>query len=176
MFLFRRIFSSRKVTKPHSRGNDEMEPPINFVSQLSVGALASVGADGSPQVATIFFTLGPDGSLVFKSRRASDHMKSLPDGEPAAISAYTHTSTYIDKSGIQLKGVIREIVSVDEMKAAIERYSEAFAGAREKFLSPEEHIQADCSSTLFKFVPTSYKLLDPSADRSDLDYMPWGDA
>ena len=100
-------------------------------------------------------------------------MRSLPHGGAAAISAYGHSSSYKSKNGIQLKGTIKEIPDIDEMKEAIDLYSTTFPGAGEKFLSAEEHVLPSCSSTLFKFVPVSYKLLDPDADRSDLEYLPW---
>lgn len=150
-----------------------MSADKDYIASLTVGALASIGETGAPQIATIFMAHDVDGTIVFKSRRGSDHMKSLPPGARAAISAYSHNSNYKVKSGVQIRGRIEEIKEVAEMSAAIELYSNTFDGARAKFLSPEEHVEPSASSTLFRFVPESFKLLAPELDRSDLHYTSW---
>ena len=137
--------------------------------EARVGVLACVGLDGDPIACTVF--LVADGSsLVFKSRGASAHMSALRNDPRAALSFYWHASTYETKAGVQLKGIVDRVSDVRDITRAVDLYSDAFEGARAKFAPVEDLVKPDCESTMYRFVPTAYKVVDGTSDRLDLEY------
>lgn len=152
---------------------DPMEEAIAFVRDRHVATLASVDPEGNPLAATIFYVINENYELIFKSRRASEHMIALFKNRRAALTIYDHYSNYHLKSGIQIRGRLLEITDVESMRNEIERYSLRFSGSGEKFGNASEHIDPLCISTLFKIVPSEYKLLLGDSGRSDMDYRTW---
>jgi len=126
--------------------------------------------DGSVQVAPIHYVVDEDGSLLFKSRRDSDHVKSLERDGRAAMSVYSHASTYDKKAGVQMKGEMLKISSPEEMNRGVTLYSEVFEGAGPKFDPIEVLIKDDAPSTLYRFVIREYKFIDGWSDRFDRAY------
>ena len=145
---------------------------FDFLSDHSIGVLATTAADGTPQACTVFYATDADCSLIFKSRMTSDHMQSVFRDNRAALAVYRHDSIYKLKAGVQLKGVIVKIREAGEMSAAVDLYSAHFEGAREKFAPISNLLHSDAESTLYRFVPAEYKLTDGWSNRLDLDYRP----
>lgn len=138
-----------------------------ILEEEKVGVLATTGKDGSPQACTCFFAVEPDDSLVFKSRSGSDHMSSIRADPLVAIGVFRRDSSYKQKAGVQLRGVVSAIESVDEMAAAVKNYSTSFEGSAEKFGAPDELVKPGAESTLFRFRPTAYKVVDGWSGRMD---------
>lgn len=151
----------------------ELTQAIDFLKVCTTGTLATVDNEKHPLAATIFFVIDPRNNLVFKSRTGSEHMLALAECESASLSVYDHSSTYQRKSGIQLKGSVRRVELEEDMSAMIDLYSNAFSGAREKFSTPNHHASAAATSTLYRFIPKTYKLLSAKSSRSDMHYQPW---
>lgn len=142
----------------------------SFLRGQHIAVLATTSSNGDPQACTIFYVVDSNGSLIFKSRSGSDHMRSLLANERAAIALYRHDSTYATKAGLQLKGRVLPITDEAAMRRGVDLYSEAFDGAREKFAPLGRLIQLGAESTLYRFLPYEYKFTDGWTHRTDLQY------
>jgi uncharacterized protein YhbP (UPF0306 family) len=146
---------------------------LEFVRVRSTAVLGTITRDGGVQVAAIHYVVDSDSSFLFKSRATSDHISVLPLSNSAALTVYRHDSSFAKKAGIQLKGKILRITDETCMAGCVELYSEVFAGAREHFDPVSVLVRPDAPSTLFRFVPELYKLVDGWSDRFDREYRPW---
>ena len=146
---------------------------VEFLRRHRVGVLASVDQHGEPQAATAFYVCDSPGSLVFKSRSASDHMRALFRHPSAALAIYRHDSTYGKKAGVQLKGRVHRILDRGDMENCVNLYSETFDGARAKFAPVEELLEEAANTTLFRFTITEFKFTDGWCRRVDVEYHPW---
>ena len=142
-----------------------------FLRHRPIGVLAT-SSEGQPQACTIFFVVADDGSVCFKSRSGSDHMRALREDDRAALAVYDHDSTYSMKSGVQVKGTVERISDENVMERVVRQYSSCFEGAQEKFDPVERLVRLDAESTMFRLVPTSYKFIDGPSARLDADYRP----
>jgi hypothetical protein len=147
---------------------------LDLLVEQRVGVLGTLSEDGAPRVCTIFYVLAPDRSIVFKSRFASEHTQAaLRDGR-AALAVYRHDSTYDIKVGVQVLGEIVPIRDEGEMRQEVDRYSERFEGSATKFAPIDELVRSDAFSTLYRFNPTHYKVMDLRVPRVDQTYVTFG--
>jgi uncharacterized protein YhbP (UPF0306 family) len=146
---------------------------VDFLVARRVGVLGTTRPDGSPQTCTFFYVCNSECDVLFKSRAESGHMRSLENDPRAAVSIYHHESSYKQKAGLQLVGVVRRLSTEIEMREAVDLYSASFDGAAAKFAPLSELVAPDAASTMFAFVPQAYKLTDGWADRADLEYQDW---
>jgi uncharacterized protein YhbP (UPF0306 family) len=150
------------------------EATIDFLTSHNIGVLATVDTDGGPQACTIFYVADIDHSLIFKSRSGSNHIQSIRRDRRAALVVYCHDSTYNLKSGLQLKGEVVRVREADELRIAVDLYSTQFKGAREKFAEIEHLASPEAESTLYRFIPSAYKLTDGLTKRTDSHYKRLG--
>lgn len=138
-----------------------------FLAQHHVASLT-----GSLPEACVIFYIVMDGRLVFKSRTASNHSQAFANNAKAGLTVYYHQSEYDAKYGVQLKGAVRRIVDIQEMRQATMLYDQRFAGAAAKLPSMEELVAPECSSTFYYFEPSAFKIIDesPAANRTMSEY------
>jgi uncharacterized protein YhbP (UPF0306 family) len=146
---------------------------LTFLTERSTAVLGTIGQDGGVQVAPIHYVVDGDTSFIFKSRANSDHILALASNNVAALTVYRHDSTFKLKAGVQLKGSIQRILDEGQMTDCVERYCEVFPEARGGFDPIAVLIRADAPSTLFRFVPARYKVVDGWSDRFDREYLEW---
>jgi uncharacterized protein YhbP (UPF0306 family) len=146
---------------------------LTFLKERSTAVLGTIGLDGGVQVAPIHYVVEGDTSFIFKSRANSDHILALASNTVAALAVYRHDSSFRLKAGVQLKGRIHRISDEGQMTDCMERYSQVFPEAREGFDPIAVLVRADAPSTLFRFVPAWYKVVDGWSDRFDREYLEW---
>ena len=103
---------------------------IELVGRLLKGqstlALASIGADGLPQVAPLFYVCGGDLRLYWFSSTSSEHSKNVERNRAAAVTVYVPTEQWQEIRGVQMRGVV-SVVADDERRRAIQKeYTERF--------------------------------------------------
>lgn len=146
---------------------------LDFLNLHSVGVLATISEEQTPQAATVFFICDNSGGLIFKSRSTSAHMLTLRRNSSAALAVYDHSSNYNVKSGVQLLGDVSRIKEEDRMQEYVEQYGQKFAGSLQKFAPLKDLLSSDASSTLFRFQVERYKFTDSKAGRADTEYQVW---
>ena len=103
---------------------------IEIVGRLLKGqstlALASTGADGSPQVAPLFYLCEDDLRLYWFSSTSSDHSKNVERNSAAAVTVYLPTEQWQEIRGVQMRGRV-SVVTDDERRRSIQKlYTERF--------------------------------------------------
>jgi uncharacterized protein YhbP (UPF0306 family) len=162
------IFTALMIARRHFPMD---QPSQDFLGRYKIAVLSSVVDDGTPQVCTIFYVFDPTiPAIIFKSRTQSQHSLALRRQPHAAIAVYRHDSGYLQKAGIQLKGLVERVRVAADMERYVHEYSERFPGAREHFESIDRLLAHDATSTLFRFLISAYKLTDGWSDRLDLNY------
>lgn len=141
-----------------------------FLESQHIAVLATVNTSGEPRACTIFFVAASDGGLLFKSRSNSEHMVNVASQSGAALAIYDAGSSYGSKRGMQIVGTVSRITDETKMRDAVERYSAAFDGARERFASLAELIADDASSTMYRFEIRSWKHTDTDRGLEPLKY------
>jgi pyridoxine/pyridoxamine 5'-phosphate oxidase len=146
---------------------------LDFLRTCYVGSLATISENGTPQAATVFYVADNSGGMVFKSRRMSDHMKSLFANPHAAMSVYDHGSNYSDKVGAQLIGSVSRITDPKLMQSYVAQYCETFPGASAKFSPIDVLVSPDSASTLFRFQIEQFKFTNTFESLSPERYTKW---
>jgi uncharacterized protein YhbP (UPF0306 family) len=145
-----------------------------FVLNRDTAVLATTSQSGEPFAAPIHYVLDAAcEAFIYKSRATSHHVQHLATSSSAAIAIYDHASTFDVKSGIQIRGTVRQVTDEGEMAMLIDLYCDRFPQARAKFDPIEVLVQPGAPSTLFKLVPVSYKFTDSASDRLDREYLNW---
>jgi nitroimidazol reductase NimA-like FMN-containing flavoprotein (pyridoxamine 5'-phosphate oxidase superfamily) len=136
---------------------------VSVIRGGTIAALASSASDG-PLVCAIFYILLGGPRFAFKSRRGSEHMRSLSKNPRSSLVIYSHASTYESKVGVQIKGRVREASDSGEMTAIVESYSARFEGSGKKLPNIATLLDSTTESTFFVFDADSYRLIDESSD------------
>jgi len=114
---------------------------------------------GEPNCCTVFTVPTSATTLAFKSRRASRHMSAILGGSAnVAVSLFDPLSTYHSKKGLQLRGSVRDISGMDEMRRTVDAYGERFPGSAAKLPPISTLCERDCASTFFLFVAEAFRL------------------
>jgi nitroimidazol reductase NimA-like FMN-containing flavoprotein (pyridoxamine 5'-phosphate oxidase superfamily) len=131
----------------------------DFIKNHYIGNLAYV-TDNNPGVFTTWYSC-LDNKLCFKSRTASDHSKAFAKNPNACFVIYDHAASYPDahKTGVQIKGAVRQVVEREEMVSVLASYSQKFGEEVMRKNSLEELLAPDTTSTFYVFTPHSIKLV-----------------
>jgi uncharacterized protein YhbP (UPF0306 family) len=100
---------------------------VNQLLQLDAMTLGTVGADGSPHTAPIYFAvLNPRLQLVYFSDVSSRHAQDTWRSGQAAAAIYPQASDYLTIHGLQLRGLVQPVESGPNWDAAWEAYRTKF--------------------------------------------------
>jgi len=142
-------------------GGHSKEDFQNFIEGNKVAVLATVSPEWGVQATTVFYAVEKNFSLLVKSHQGSDHGKGMRSDPQVVMTVYDHSSTYTEKSGVQLRAVCERIYDKAEMQNAVKAYSERFPGAEQRFAPLDELVSPDSKSTLFRMKIVSGKMLTP---------------
>jgi uncharacterized protein YhbP (UPF0306 family) len=118
-------------------------------------ALATTGADGSPQVAPLFYHCGDDLRLYWFSSTSSDHSKNAEKNSAAAVAVYLPTDRWHEIRGVQMRGKV-SVVADGERRGSIQKqYTERF-----RLGTVFEALIA--RTTLYEFLPAWVRYIDNS--------------
>jgi uncharacterized protein YhbP (UPF0306 family) len=126
-----------------------------FLAQHSTLTLATVGPEGQPQAAALFFAADEDGSLVFVSGAQSRHSLNLEAEARAAVTVHNETWNWQAIAGVQMEGRVHRIPPGLGREQAWEAY-------RAKFPFVAEFEAEVARSEFYRFVPEWVRLIDNS--------------
>lgn len=114
---------------------DDMRPILHdFLKTQSTLALATAAfANGSPQVAPLFFASDDDFNLYWISDPDSRHSANLSDWNDAAAAIYTQTWDWTGIKGVQIEGDAVPVHDADERQRALALYTAKFSFVNDKF-------------------------------------------
>lgn len=131
----------------------------NFIKNHYVGVLASSN-ENEPGCCAIWYSC-LDNKLCFKSRTNSNHSKAFAKNPNACFVIYDHAASYPGdhKTGVQIKGVVRQVVEREEMISVLASYFKKFGEEVLRKNNLEELLAPDTTSTFYVFTPHSIKLV-----------------
>ena len=136
-----------------------MPPPTPFHAFLAAHntlTLATVGPEGAPHAAAVFYAVGPDLTLYFLSEPKTLHGQHLKDGAQAAATIEANNQDWKNIRGLQLRGFAGPCIEPDEEETAREVYA-----ARFPFVARAETLAGPLSrARYYKLVPSWIRLID----------------
>jgi uncharacterized protein YhbP (UPF0306 family) len=128
-------------------------PPFSDLLNISTLSLATVGVDGQPHSAPVYFVAGGDLRLYFFSDMQSQHSQDILCNPRAALSIYPECWGWKDIHGVQMRGEVYRVERGGEWDLAWEGYQAKFP-----FVTGLEEIVAQ--NSFYKFVPAWIRLVD----------------
>ena len=104
----------------------ERELVERFLRSESTLALATTAADGSPQVAALFYLLQEDLRLYWFSSASSEHSRNLERDGAAAVSIFRPTDEWRKIRGVQMRGTATLVKGRAARRAIAGIYTERF--------------------------------------------------
>jgi uncharacterized protein len=124
-----------------------------FLAAHSTLSLATLGPDGQPMVASLFFVTDDWPRIYWLSAASSRHSRNLAERPRAAISVHAATWRWTEIVGVQLEGTVAVVPPGADWQAAWERYVAKFPFAVE--------FQAELArSSLYRLTPRWARLVD----------------
>lgn len=128
---------------------EDAAPPVGAqtVWDLPAMTIATVGADGTPHAATVYFAAdGNYQQLFFFSASDSQHSQDLQANPQAAVTIHPSAATWQAIRGLQMRGTVRAIPSGEAWEAAWVYY-------QRKFPFVTELKEQVARTTLYAFTP-----------------------
>jgi uncharacterized protein YhbP (UPF0306 family) len=133
----------------------QMEWIESLLRAESTLALATVGEDGLPSIAPLFYLLDESLILYWLSSPNSQHSRNLLREPRAAATVYRSVENWKEICGVQMRGRVAVVGDKARRKALIDRYCQRF------HLGTILHL-AIRQSTLYAFAPESFHAIDNS--------------
>ena len=129
--------------------------PVKDLLRLSTMSLATADAAGRPYAAPVYFVVGEGLRFYFFSEASSRHSQDVYRSSLAAAAIYPETSGWQDIRGLQMTGIIEEVIIGEEWERAWELY-------QAKFPFVAELRALVTRNSLYVFKPNWIRLLDNS--------------
>ena len=129
------------------------EPVLADLLNLSTLSLATMGLDGQPHSAPVYFVAGRDLCLYFFSDLQSQHSQDIQCNPRAALSIYPECWGWEEIRGVQMRGEVYRLERGEEWDRAWDGYQAKFP-----FIAGLEEIVAQ--NSFYKFVPVWVRLVD----------------
>lgn len=140
---------------------------VDFLQKNQIMVLAVEDRDWPVQATTVFYAMENEDALLLKSHTTSHHGSVIKNGAKVVVVIYDQSSTYTNKTGVQLRGICERIYDKEEMVNAVKIYSDTFEGAAARFAPLDELVSAQAKSTLFRIKLVSGKMLSPEGYSPD---------
>jgi uncharacterized protein YhbP (UPF0306 family) len=88
-----------------------------FLKKHTTLSLATIGPEGQPQVADLYYTQTPDLKLYFVSSNDSRHVHNITRDDRVAGTVHAVSSRWRDIHGMQLEGVCAPVPKADKAVA-----------------------------------------------------------
>jgi uncharacterized protein YhbP (UPF0306 family) len=118
-------------------------------------ALATTSADGTPQIAPVFYLAGDALRLYWFSSATSRHSRNLKRNPAAAVTVYRPTQHWREIRGVQMRGTVSVVSDPARRDAIAAAYSQRF-----QLGTAFRAVQA--RSRLYEFQPVWIRHLDNS--------------
>ena len=116
-------------------------------------SLATVDAQGMACVAPLFYIADEDLTLYWLSSPSSEHSVNLLREPRAAATVYRDTDNWKKICGVQMRGVVTQVVYTEERKLLVDRYCQRFQLGTVLRLAISQ-------STLYAFRPAWIRYID----------------
>jgi uncharacterized protein YhbP (UPF0306 family) len=127
----------------------------SFLAGQSTLSLATLGPDGHPQAASLFFVADDQLCLYWTSGPHSRHSLNLAHDARAAVTVHASVWSWTEIRGVQMEGQVERLPAGEAWQAAWQRYLAKFPFVRE--------FQAEVSrSNFYRFTPEWVRLVDNS--------------
>jgi len=97
-----------------------------FLREQSTLALSTVDAEKIVSTAPLFYIANEDLTLYWLSSTTTEHSVNLLREPRAAVTVYRDTDYWKMIRGVQMRGVVAEVVDSTQRKLVVERYCERF--------------------------------------------------
>ena len=132
---------------------DTLTALATFLSAHSTLSLATVGPDGQPLAASLFYVSDAGLSVYWVSGPQSRHSRNLEHNPRAALTVHNTTWTWTEIAGVQLEGSVAVVAPGPAWQAAWDRYLLKFPFVGD--------FQAEVSrSNFYHFTPAWARLID----------------
>lgn len=128
---------------------------LGDILAVSTLTLATVGSNGEPHAAPVYFAANVELDFYFFSDANSQHIRDITHNPRAAATLYPACFDWKDIRGLQMRGLVRVVNSAAEWESAWNLYQSKFP-----FVSALREIVA--RNQLYCFSPTWIRLLDNS--------------
>ncbi len=79
-------------------------PVAEFLNQHTTMTLSTVGAEGRPAAAPLFYAILQDGALLFISEASTEHVRNLLVHPQVALAIYKDVEDWQEVRGLQARG------------------------------------------------------------------------
>ncbi len=83
------------------------QPLLDFLAAHNTLTLATVGEDGQPHAAALFYAFTPELQLIFLSEPDTLHARHIGEGAPAAVTIQADGQDWQRITGLQMHGMVR---------------------------------------------------------------------
>jgi uncharacterized protein YhbP (UPF0306 family) len=132
---------------------EDSELPFADLLNLSTLTLATVGVEGQPHSAPVYFVAGEGLHLYFFSDSQSQHSQDIQHDPRAALSIYPECWGWEEIHGVQMRGEVHRLERGQEWDLAWEQYQTKFP-----FVAGLKEIVAQ--NSFYRFVPNWVRLVD----------------
>ena len=130
-----------------------MPPDLSAYLSVSTMSLATVGADGYPHAAPVYFVADGDLQLYFFSIEGSQHARDTAASPEAAVALYPDCFGWQEIRGLQMHGRVRKVEPGPAWQRAWELYRVKFPFVA----GMEAEVKRN---TLYVFIPRWVRLVD----------------
>jgi len=110
-------------------GDDTRARLAEFLARQSTLSLATLGTDGWPEAASLFFAADTDLRLYWLSSSNSRHSQNLVRQPAVAVTIHNQTWSWTDITGVQLQGTAVVVPAGEPWQAAWNLYVAKFSFA-----------------------------------------------
>jgi uncharacterized protein YhbP (UPF0306 family) len=100
----------------------ELKDSLNELLSLSTMTIATVGGDGEPHAAAVYFACDDQLNMYFFSDSGSQHASDTIHEARAAVTVHPDRTSWQDIRGLQMRGVIQAVQSQFKWQEAWQQY------------------------------------------------------
>lgn len=131
----------------------ELKSSLEEFFALTTMTLATVGSDGEPHAAAVYFAVDEALHLYYFSETGSQHAQDTAHDPRAAVAIHADMANWQEIHGLQIRGLVRAVSSRPEWQAAWQLY-------REKFPFVVDLEEVITANQMYAFSPTWIRLVD----------------
>jgi uncharacterized protein YhbP (UPF0306 family) len=131
----------------------ELKDSLAELLNLTTMTIATVGVDGDPHAAAVYFAYDDHLNMFFFSDSKSQHALDIVHDGKAAVTVHPDLTNWQDIHGLQMRGVIQAVQSQSKWQEAWKLYLAKFP-----FVADLEQLVA--MNQLHMFIPRWVRLVD----------------
>jgi len=109
-----------------SGARKQLELVAAILNEETTLSLATAGEGGQPCVAPLFYIVDRNLSLYWLSSESSLHSRNLAVNPRAAATVYRSVESWKKIRGVQLRGIVNEVIDPERRDSLLKAYCERF--------------------------------------------------